>query len=371
MFVILFWGIELLIDAFKKKKEKQNLTFFMLCGFFAIASGVAFFLQYFRLYNSIYIIVVFFALSQFPSFYIYIHSLTRDKPFSCKVYLHYLIPFLSFFTALIIHGFWFSHEENIRFVSEYLTGSPINEYKYKFAYVADRIYKDIFILMGLFYYWLINRRVKEHRSKISDYFSNTEEVNLNWIKVFNVLVLLALVSGIFFHAMKREFFVKNPYMIALPYGILSIFYFAVGHFGSRQVRIYKPSFFNNYGETESSQVSSALPDSFKTHLTNILEEDRPYLVPELSLPDLAKLCGTNRSYLSKFINVNYRQNFKQFINEYRLIEAEKLLINEIDHDIASISTICGFSSYHTFNRCFKNKFGVTPGAYRKSQHLVV
>lgn len=366
MFVILFWGIELLIGSFKKETTKQNLAFFMLCGFFAIISGIAFFLKQYKFYTSTYVIVVFFALSQFPSFYTYIHSLTRNKPFSRKIYIHYLIPFIAFLVAIFIHWIWLSPEENYQFTSEYLTGKVVDNKKLHIAFIIDKIYKVTFITFGIVYYWLVNKRVKEHREKIDNYFSNTEKISLKWIYVFNVLFLLTLASGIFYHGINREFFINNPAFISIPFGIQTVFYWVIGHFGSKQKGIYSDLEIKQAEDIENEE-HPILPRDIENRLVLIMKNDRPYLNPDISLPDLARITGTNRTYLSKYINSNYKQNFKQFINHYRLVNAEKLLTAEDEIDIVSISIQSGFSSYPTFNRCFKEKYNMPPGIYRKRQ----
>lgn len=368
MFVILFWGVELIVSSFKKEPIKQNLAFFMLCGLFAIVSGIAFFLKQYQFYTNTYVLVVFFALSQIPSFYIYVHSLTRNTPFSRRIYIHYFIPFVAFLIAVIVHWVWFSSEENYRFTSEYLTGDKVASGKMNVAFIIDRSYKFTFVAFGIIYYWLINKRVKEHREKIDNYFSNTETISLNWIHIFNVLFLLTLFSGIFFHGVKREFFLKNPALISIPYGFQTLFYWVIGHFGSKQKSIYNPTEIIETDDRESN-LQQNLPTNFETQLLAIMHTDRPYLNPDISLPDLAKMTGTNRTYLSKHINSNYNQNFKQYINEHRLINAEKLLMEGDNMDIMSISLQSGFSSYHTFNRCFKERYKMSPGVYRKQNNL--
>lgn len=365
VYVILFWGLKLSIGSAKSEYNKKNLAFFMLCGLFAIISGVAFFLEEYAFYNATYVIVVFFALSQFPSFYVYIYALTRNTPFSNKIYIHYLIPFIAFFVAVFIHWFWLTPAENMLFVTEQLTGNNVENNKIEVAFLIDRMYKNTFIIFSVFYYILVIRRVQQHRTRMNNYFSNTENVQLNWMKIFYVLFLFLLGSGIFYHGSERELFVKKPLLLIIPYGTMAVFYWVIGHFGSTQKGIYG-TLLKDQLEAEPTLVNATNPD-FENHLNTIMLETRPYLNAELSLPDLAVLAGTNRTYLSKHINEKYKLNFKQFINNFRLIEAEKLLLQDNEDSIMSVFIQCGFSSYHTFNRCFKEKYGMSPGNFRKEK----
>ena len=56
-------------------------------------------------------------------------------------------------------------------------------------------------------------------------------------------------------------------------------------------------------------------------------------------------------------------SFVQYLNDYRLEVAAKLLTTTSD-DIINIAINTGFDNLSYFNRCFKKKYGITPGKYR-------
>lgn len=362
LFISFFWGIELLMSSFNKYAIKRHLAFFMLCGFVSFVSGITFFAKNFVFYNAIYVPVVFFALSQFPSFYVYMYSLTSEKKLSFKIYIHYLYPFIAMLSAGFIHWLLMSSEESITFVSKYLTGTYIDNHKFKLAFIIDRIYKNTFIVFGVYYYIKVNIRVKQHRKKIKDYFSNTELVNLKWMNIFNVLFLLTLLSGIFFHSMNRDFFITHPTFLIFPFASLTLFFWVVGHFGSKQALIFK----NPINEENNlPELSETNIENLKHQLLDLMENKRPYLKPDLTLAELSAYLATNRSYLSKLINNCFNQNFNQFINNYRLEEAKKYLTKDSKISMLDVCELCGFSSYHTFNRCFKEKYNTSPTIFKK------
>ncbi len=240
LFVSFFWGIYFLISSFgKNSNSNRHLFFFMFSAFMAFMAGVTFFLKNYYFYQKIYVPVVFFALAQFPTLYIYIKSLTNYDNFSKKVYLHYLYPLLAMLLAIVIHCFWMTREENYIFVSKYLVGDIVDNSKLKLAFFIDKFYKISFIFLGILYYFKINIRVKQYRKIIDDYFSDLDVVNLHWIYIFNVLFLLTVFSGIFFHGLTRSFFVKNPVFLVFPNITLSAFLWVVGYFGSSQKLILK------------------------------------------------------------------------------------------------------------------------------------
>jgi AraC-like DNA-binding protein len=89
---------------------------------------------------------------------------------------------------------------------------------------------------------------------------------------------------------------------------------------------------------------------------------RPYLAPELTLGELAAQMRTNTSWLSRVINTGCGQNFNDFINEYRVREAEhKLRDPRLRHyTLLAVALESGFNSKSTFNRVFRKLRGVTP-----------
>lgn len=53
-----------------------------------------------------------------------------------------------------------------------------------------------------------------------------------------------------------------------------------------------------------------------------MAQERPWLEPELTLTELAQRLRTYPAQLSKVINVGGGQNFNDFVNGYRVAEAQ-------------------------------------------------
>ena len=93
-------------------------------------------------------------------------------------------------------------------------------------------------------------------------------------------------------------------------------------------------------------------------------EQKGYLQAELTIEDLSRQLGTNRTYLSTFINSNYGVPFRQWIASLRIAEAKKMLCdtNLCEQDIAEA---IGFVTVQSFIRNFTQIEGVSPSAYRR------
>lgn len=101
---------------------------------------------------------------------------------------------------------------------------------------------------------------------------------------------------------------------------------------------------------------------WKSKIEMVIQSEKLYQNPELTLNDLAKRLETNASIISKAINQGFQMNFNDCINDYR-IEAVKNSFANGEHKKSTLLGIaydCGFNSKATFNRAFKKNTGKTP-----------
>jgi AraC-like DNA-binding protein len=102
-------------------------------------------------------------------------------------------------------------------------------------------------------------------------------------------------------------------------------------------------------------------------IDRFMKRDKPFLDAAISLPRLAELLGMPRNRLSQLLNEFMEQNFYDFLNEYRVEEAKRLLSGASEADgILDIAFDAGFNSKATFNSAFKRSTGMTPTEYRSS-----
>ncbi len=97
-----------------------------------------------------------------------------------------------------------------------------------------------------------------------------------------------------------------------------------------------------------------------------MKSRKPFLNPEISLEGIAKDLSINPRILSQIINESFENNFKGYINIFRIRESIKLL-SQPGNDEKTILEILyevGFNSKSVFNRQFKKYTGLTPQEYR-------
>jgi len=120
---------------------------------------------------------------------------------------------------------------------------------------------------------------------------------------------------------------------------------------------------------KAEHVISSKDQAAYERLMRLMDDDKAYLDPALSVPKLATLVGAPPHQLRALINnsLGYR-NFTAFLASYRLADVKRAL-SDPDHARTPILTIAldaGFASFATFNRTFKMETGQTAGEYRKA-----
>lgn len=94
-------------------------------------------------------------------------------------------------------------------------------------------------------------------------------------------------------------------------------------------------------------------------ITQLMETQHLYLNPELKVTDVADALGVHRNAVSACINAQ-GCSFNQFVNDYRLNHAKKLLSQASEMKISTIGLESGFANESTFFRAFKTATGMTP-----------
>ena len=131
---------------------------------------------------------------------------------------------------------------------------------------------------------------------------------------------------------------KNIYDDIIYYVSIILFWGYIAHKTNTLVCIdipETPLFFNpnlkhKEEELEDEKDEFSFNSSFVELLNKTMEEDKLYLNPKLTIKDVANSIGTNRTYLSYYINNTLHTSFYDFINNYRIENSSKhllLLIN--------------------------------------------
>lgn len=115
----------------------------------------------------------------------------------------------------------------------------------------------------------------------------------------------------------------------------------------------------------SSTLNEVNVSETKLQLDRLMNAERLFQNEHLSLATTAEALQISTHQLSELINTQYKMSFSRYVREHRIQAAQKLLRDEPEASILSISMEVGFKSQSNFYAAFKEITGESPGSYRK------
>ncbi|MFB5622166.1 MAG: helix-turn-helix domain-containing protein [Candidatus Nitrosomaritimum yanchengensis] len=290
-----------------------------------------------------------------PMIYFYAQGVIyRDFKLSARNLLH-LIPFLLF--AIIILTLNIQTPE----ASEEII---IDSLPWQFYLFSTFMYAHIFIYLGMAY-----RSLWNYRKIIKNKYSQIDQINLDWLSFslnsFGLVTFISLIHNFISLAENRSIF-----MITLVLLLIFIFYF-VNHVIFKALR--QPEIFAGITQNETTKYvgSNLTPDQieeYKKQLLELLNSEKPYLNPLVSIADLSEKLSISSKHLSQVINQSFKKNFFDFINSYRIQEVQQIFKESKDDKLTVLEAMyqAGFNSKSSFNTAFRKETGQTPSEFRKT-----
>lgn len=127
----------------------------------------------------------------------------------------------------------------------------------------------------------------------------------------------------------------------------------------------------NLPENADNEDTMSSTTSLNDSLRDILHEKAQrwierggYRTPGITIEHVARDMGTNRSYLSRYLNELRHVNFYEWVAQLRIEEAQSLMRTHPSMLIEQIASRVGFTSASTFSSTFKKIVGITPNKWR-------
>lgn len=138
-----------------------------------------------------------------------------------------------------------------------------------------------------------------------------------------------------------------------------------------KIKLFKILFFrvNKKNKTQpekykNSGLSDSLAESLYSKLIQLMTEEKLYLDSDITLEILAKKIETNRHNVSQIINQFYQKKYSEFINDYRIEEAKKIILESKNLNVNRLIFDVGFSTKSNFYRAFKKRTNTTPSQFK-------
>ncbi len=115
-----------------------------------------------------------------------------------------------------------------------------------------------------------------------------------------------------------------------------------------------------------NSVHADVADQLYEKILHKMVVEKKYRDQSYSAKALAQELGTNARCISAVVNLRFNKNYPSLVNEYRVHEAQFLLIDKryADKTIEQISAMVGFSNRQSFYSAFYRYVGTTPNVYR-------
>ncbi len=228
------------------------------------------------------------------------------------------------------------------------------------------------IVLQIFVYTVLGfKELKHYEQAIQQLSSINNTGELRWLRFLVLLTLLIIViDGIQQYqrtitigsfTFKLEF-ITQLLLLVLVNGIVF-------------EALKNPTFFKQLNTANDPLPDDVepLPGNYNpaliTELEMVMEQKKPYLNPALPLNTLAALLSIPPRRLSQLINQHYNKNFSEYINNYRIEYARDIILKNEDPGLTMMEVMyeAGFISRSVFNTMFKHKFGQTPSAFKQVQ----
>jgi AraC-like DNA-binding protein/uncharacterized membrane protein len=329
-----------------------------------------------------------------PLLYLYTASMTNSIPSDRRIWLIHFLPAIVLF-ILMVPFLLLPAPQKMDVVDNLGKG---------FEFQRDLAKYSIIVSGVVYVVWLVFL-LRQHKENIKQQFSYDERIKLDWLKylVYGLGVIWLIIIA---QAINEKSY--DQYI----FGTVVLIVFVIGYFGIRQGRIYMPSGVLFDEKVQEKQVQNELSDTSEIpqdiseesetldikeggevevkrkyaksgltkegslqlymQLQELMEKEKVFVEPELTLVILAAKLSVHPNYLSQVINEKEGKNFYDYINNLRVEEFKRIvrLPENGKFTIMSLAYECGFNSKSSFNKNFKKVTGLSPSEFLNRKDLL-
>ncbi len=350
-FLALIWAVVLLIYALQENNFYTQYPHFLL------------------VFDQLILLI-------FPLFFLYAkYLLGESKSYDSRDLWHFL-PVLA---SVLAHSGFFLNSATEK-VNLMMNPTPYMDW-------VEVISNEVVSLQSIIYcvsiLVLVHRYKKAHKDQSSILIKrriNLLQIGAIIVLVFWTISVVGLQLTLLGFAVEFDFYLVS-------YLSLVILIYLISYISFKNTEVFKVEFnpkvndplshsiqsLNDVDVVESeiadrhSMVTNDRFQKFNELLTESMLTEKHYLNPELSLNDLAGHLNVSRNELSGVINSFQEKNFYEFVNQYRVEEAKRLLIqpDAQKYTMEGIGYAAGFNSKASFYRVFRQFTKKSPSQFLK------
>ena len=216
---------------------------------------------------------------------------------------------------------------------------------------------------------LFRKQYKLNGELLDNYFSNDMQRFVHWTSTSITLLIISWVFAL--TTMFTNVYVNlafQAYMVSLNLFIAVSFINFTPKYGDI-AKAYMPV--GNVGEElreSPTETAATVDDATRDTLSSRIKAwvgEKKFIGTQFTIDELAATLGTNKNYLSYFINERYSKNFSAWVSSLRIEEAKRLMTANPEQKLEDIAYFVGFSSPSYFSKVFSLHEGVSPTVWRR------
>ena len=290
-------------------------------------------------------------LTVYPLFLLYISAITDRKPLSQQKRFLWSAFMLPVTAGIVVGGLYGAMDagEAKAFITSYLylgyettlSGLALAQaWVHIVCHITFAIQVIIVIVRGF-------RRIRRFNKTVEQLYADTENKEIEAIPTILILFIVTSLVSTIVNVIGRQMFVDTV-IIALPSVAFSALIFALSWVGMQHNFSMRDIPEEQEKETDDSEKVTAVPSAnsiiIYEKLENLMNNEQIFLQNDLLLNDVAKLLGTNRTYLLQALSSCAHMTFKEYINRKRIAHAEQLIANNPLMPKTEIATRSGYNS---------------------------
>jgi AraC-like DNA-binding protein len=387
VYQLLFYTVQL-ISFRRKNPSKKYLGLLLLSMTTFLIINATHFLGYDTIFSYLYIIYLPVLLSIAPAYFLYILSITKENhDVNRSQRLILFVPSIILLIADIFILWPLDPTTRASLIHAGIFGQSADGSGNPGLLIAFWIGGIILVFGQIFFVILKVSKIMQTEADIMRQEpAHLAYLEWNWILGISVSTLLFLVINVLI-----EMIVPIKYIgMVVVYNLLMLLSGGIsGYLGMKQDdllnQVEKISKIPGVPRNEFSQelkppgreasitdfISNTEAKGIHKMLIDYLESEKPFIKSDYSMHDLCDRLNVSRRKISYVLNELMDKNFYGVINEYRVREAEALLmkddLNQLKIEV--LGEMVGFQSKSSFNACFKKVTGMTPSEYRIKKRL--
>ncbi|MEM6377896.1 MAG: helix-turn-helix domain-containing protein, partial [Bacteroidota bacterium] len=169
---------------------------------------------------------------------------------------------------------------------------------------------------------------------------------------------------------------SNTDLLAYLFSGICLLFFCVSYRGIFQFKLaeeqYEIRSILQQMDPDPSNIAVSTKEELPENLhinrfIKLMQEEHLYRDPELNRDSIAAKLGISSGYFSQVFNQYFTENFSEYINELRVNDVKRMLMDEAfqQYSLIAIGFEAGFSSKSSFYAVFKRITGMTPTAFKQ------